>query len=83
MKSIKKILIFIIILNILPFYCLADDSNDDEIDYINTLEVSSENDNIVLNSKYAKNGNKHPSYMIAYYLKKMDMIKLQWPLQLK
>ncbi|MGN1299523.1 MAG: D-alanyl-D-alanine carboxypeptidase family protein [Candidatus Scatovivens sp.] len=53
MKFIQKLLIFFLIIIILPVCSLADDLVDDDIDYINTLEVSSDSDNIILSSKYA------------------------------
>ena len=53
MNFIKKILILFLIITILPFYSIADDSVDDEIGYIHTLETSSDVSDISLSSKYA------------------------------
>ena len=53
MNLIKKIIIFFILLNFFPIYCFADNFNSNEIKYINSLEFSSPNTNIILNSKYA------------------------------
>ena len=52
MRLIKKILIFLIIIIFIPIFSIADDFNDDETDYINTLETSYNLDNINLSSRY-------------------------------
>ena len=52
MKFIKKILIFLLIIFLLPTCCIADDFNDEEPDYIETLETSSNLESINPSSKY-------------------------------
>lgn len=52
MNFFKKILIFLLIIFLIPVYSIADDFDDEETDYISTLETSSNLESINLSSRY-------------------------------
>lgn len=52
MKYFKKFMIIFIIIIILPIYSFSDDINEENLENLNTLEVSSNTNSVKLSSKY-------------------------------
>ena len=53
LKFFKNIFIIFLIFLLLPIYSFADDYNDENIDFPNTIEVNSNISSLQLSSKYA------------------------------